>query len=76
MVPPLAWRELADPSVGFESPPIPERGRLERVRVDVDAARTLLTVADADGKRYDAVAQMPWGGFALHPFAIRVLPLE
>jgi len=66
----------ADPSIGFESPPIPERGRLERVRVDVDAARTLLTVADADGKRYDAVAQMPWGGFALHPFAIRVLPLE
>lgn len=66
----------ADPSVGFESPPIPERGRLARIRVDSAAARTLLTVSDADGKRYDAVAQMPWGGFALHPFAIRVLPLE
>lgn len=65
-----------DPLIGFESPPIAERGRLERIRVATPDSRVLLGVSDAGGKRYDAAALMPWGGFALHPFALRVLPLE
>lgn len=66
----------SDPVMGFESPPIPERGRLERIRVATEDSRVLLGVSDAGGRRYDAAALMPWGGFALHPFALRVLPLD
>ena len=39
-------------------------------------ARVMLSLNDTAGNRYDAVALTPWGGFALHPFAVRVLPLE
>lgn len=67
---------LRDPAVGFETPAIPDRGRLQRLRVEQPDARVLLSLNDSAGNRYDAVAQTAWGGFALHPFAVRVLPLD
>ncbi len=78
VAPPRGRLEVAqrDPLLGFESPPLAERGRLERIRVAAGDGRVLLGVTDGSGRRYDAAAFMPWGGFVLHPFAIRVLALE
>lgn len=56
-----------DPMVGFETMPVPDVRDLPRVRVD-GAGRSLLGI-DAGGTRVDAVAVMPWGGFALNQFS-------
>ncbi|MBP6095357.1 MAG: bifunctional glycoside hydrolase 114/ polysaccharide deacetylase family protein [Methyloversatilis sp.] len=67
---------LRDALIGFESPPIPERRGIEPIRVGQPDAKVLLRLSDAAGTLFDAAALMPWGGFALNPFAVRVLPGE
>jgi hypothetical protein len=67
---------LRDALMGFESPPIPERRGIEPIRVGQSDAKVLLRLSDAAGTLFDAAALMPWGGFVLNPFAVRVLPGE
>jgi hypothetical protein len=63
-----------DAAIGYESPPIPDRRSVEPIRVATGDAKLLLRLSDASGKLFDAAALMPWGGFVLNPFALRVLP--
>ncbi len=64
-----------DALVGLESPPIPDRRLVESIRTTSDA-KVLLRLSDDAGTLFDAAALTSWGGFALHPFALRVLPGE
>lgn len=63
-----------DPMFGFESEPQPELRRLLPLRLRPGTGEALLQLADPTGRRYDAAALTPWGGFALDPFLVSELP--
>lgn len=64
----------ADPELmGFETKPRVDRTQLELVRLTDPAAKSLLRMKDGRNNIYDAAAIMPWGGFALAPFATTTL---
>lgn len=67
-----------DPIVGFEIEPFPDRrGYLPLTVANGGAAaqgQALLTLTGSRGERMDAVALMPWGGYALYPYNVITLP--
>lgn len=68
---------LADSELmGFEAKPRIDRSLLESVRLSDASAKPLLRMTDSRSNTYDAAAIMPWGGFALAPFATTTLPIQ
>lgn len=63
-----------DALVGFETEPLLNRAAFFRLRAT--GGKPLLTVASERGDTLDAVALMPWGGYALNPYALIELPSE
>lgn len=69
-----------DPTVGFELEPLPDRRSYLPLTVPrgqgagKDAGKPLLTLVGRGVERMDAIALMPWGGYALSPYNVASLP--
>jgi hypothetical protein len=61
-----------DALIGFETEPLLNRAAFFRLRAS--GGKPLLTVSSEQGDAMDAVALMPWGGYALNPYALIELP--
>ena len=64
--------ELQAPEIGFEAQPFLDRG--EFYPLAATGGTPLLRLANERGERMDAVALMPWGGYALSPYSLYLLP--
>lgn len=60
--------EILDPMLGFEIMPEPDLRSAVGIRVGA-AGRSLLRI-NAAGYVYDAAGLLPWGGYALDPYAV------
>lgn len=62
--------------MGFESPARPVGLEFSPVRITpgTTGAQVLLELQDQKGQRFVGAALMPWGGFALDPFAVMEIP--
>lgn len=61
-----------DPVIGFEHAPGPDRRAFQPITVRNGTA--LLSIAGNRNERMDAVAYTDWGGYALTPYEVIVLP--
>ena len=62
----------ADPMMGYEIAPLPDRGGFQPLTAE--RGRALLTLTNTDGARMDAAALTGWGGYALAPYHVLTLP--
>jgi hypothetical protein len=60
------------PEIGFEAPPLLDRSAFLPLRAN--GGTTLLRLKNERGETMDAVALMPWGGYALAPNSLYFLP--
>lgn len=58
-----------DPMIGLEIEPLPDRRALVPLRL-AGPGRSLVALADATGRRFDAAAITEWGGYVLDPFVL------
>ncbi len=64
-----------DLRMGYEVQPIPRRrGFVPLTLAPNTRGRSLLQLESKDGNHHDVVAIMPWGGYALFPYAVIQLP--
>ncbi len=61
---------IASSEVGFEAAPRVSSRELPRVRRGDGPGRSLLSLADAGGARWDAIVVGPWGGVAFDPYML------
>ncbi len=66
--------EVQDPLVGFEAKPLPDRRGF--FPLAATGGRPLLQLKSERGEAMDAVALMPWGGYALRPYSLMSLPAK
>ena len=64
--------EKRDPLVGYEIAPMPDRRSF--FPLVAEGGQPLLTLRSDAGQTMEAVAFTPWGGYALFPYALAVLP--
>ena len=70
----IAHREVP---LGFEvalASLVPDRRRLDPLRLIEGQGRSRLRLTDAPGEAYDAVAETAWGAYALDPYAFVAVP--
>jgi uncharacterized protein (TIGR01370 family) len=63
-----------DRAIGYEVDPVPDRRNF--LALASKDGTPLLQLRSDRGERMDAVAYTPWGGYALHPYAISFMPAE
>ena len=66
--------DLQAPGIGFEAQPYLDRSAF--FPLEAAGGTPLLRIANERGERMDAVALMPWGGYALAPYSLYRLPGE
>ena len=64
--------EVLSPLIGFEVKPVPDRSAF--YPLEATGGTPLLRVKSERGETMEPAAVMPWGGYALFPFAIYTLP--
>jgi peptidoglycan/xylan/chitin deacetylase (PgdA/CDA1 family) len=66
--------DKADPMLGFEMQPKPERSLVLPIRAGNPTDRILLSLHDAKNEVYTGAALTDWGGFVLDPFVLGTIP--
>ena len=64
--------ELQAQGIGFEAPPFLDRGAF--FPLEAAGGTPLLRLKNERGERMDAIATTPWGGYALPPYSLYLLP--
>ena len=70
----IASESARDRIIGYETDPIPDRRNF--LALTARSGTPLLQLRSGRGERMDAVAYTPWGGYALHPYAVSFMPAE